>query len=36
MLARELPFTRQAVAKHLAVLQRAGLVRAAATAERSH
>ncbi len=25
-LARELPFTRQAVAKHLAVLDRAGLV----------
>ncbi len=25
-LARELPFTRQAVAKHLAVLERAGLV----------
>lgn len=27
-LAGELPFTRQAVAKHLAVLQRAGLVEA--------
>ncbi|WUH99133.1 metalloregulator ArsR/SmtB family transcription factor [Spirillospora sp. NBC_00431] len=27
-LAAELPFTRQAVAKHLAVLQRAGLVTA--------
>ena len=26
-LARELPITRQAVAKHLAALQRAGLVR---------
>ena len=26
MLARDLPFTRQAVAKHLAVLDRAGLV----------
>jgi ArsR family transcriptional regulator, cadmium/lead-responsive transcriptional repressor len=26
MLAAELPFTRQAVAKHLAVLERAGLV----------
>lgn len=28
MLAAELPFTRQAVAKHLAVLARAGLVEA--------
>lgn len=28
-LARELPFTRQAVAKHLAVLERAGLVSGA-------
>jgi DNA-binding transcriptional ArsR family regulator len=27
VLARELPFTRQAVAKHLAVLDRVGLVR---------
>jgi DNA-binding transcriptional ArsR family regulator len=28
MLAEELPFTRQAVSKHLAVLDRAGLVEA--------
>jgi DNA-binding transcriptional ArsR family regulator len=28
MLARELPFTRQAVSKHLVVLDRAGLVEA--------
>jgi DNA-binding transcriptional ArsR family regulator len=35
-LAGELPVTRQAVAKHLAALDRAGLVRASRTGRETH
>jgi len=35
-LAAELPFTRQAVAKHLAVLDRAGLVQSKRTGREVH
>jgi DNA-binding transcriptional ArsR family regulator len=35
-LGRQLPITRQAVAKHLTVLERAGLVHAATTGREKH